>query len=161
MLPGFLSYPGSLPQNVAATLLVVPCLTFLGLARLNAFHQTPKSSHPETRKQAMKVNSTTKWTVDPSTFGLTLEQFASTEVPDISNVNVSAAISAVLMEFKQQLATLPRVRRNDLCPPADANDICWLNIIPFSELPLYVTPGDFVVFVEKDSTQYWRSGNLP
>ncbi|MDA3924964.1 MAG: hypothetical protein PF904_09730 [Kiritimatiellae bacterium] len=109
----------------------------------------------------MNVVSTTNWTVNPETIGMSLGEFASSEVPDMSAVGDLQGMLALVKTAKTDWGQLKKVRRIDLCLPPGADGVHSLNILPFSELRHHVKPGDIVIFVQRDTSQFWQERNWP
>jgi hypothetical protein len=89
---------------------------------------------------------------------MSLEEFASSEVPDMSAAGDLQEMFSLLGKAKTDGSKLKKVRRVDLCLPPTDDGIYTLNIVPFSELRHYVRPGDLVVFVQRDTSQFWQKG---
>lgn len=116
----------------------------------------------------MSVTSTTNWTLNPAPdkFNMSLDVFATTEVPDLEDTIGERLDLADLTKLAQCIQQpdffnkLAWCRKNDLSPNEVDDKKEALRIFPYSEMKNQVQPGDLVVFLEKDSSYYWKGVDI-
>jgi hypothetical protein len=95
--------------------------------------------------EAEMVSSLSKWTINQSNFGMSLDQLAQTQMPDWSEFIASSGIP-----LPKPLAYFPRTV-DDFCPRVSSEGYSILNIIPFSELAGVLRDGDIIVFMQRQT----------
>ncbi len=90
--------------------------------------------------------SSSKWTIDQNTFGMSLDQLVVTQLPAWDNI-----ISRTGLTLPQPSGYTAR-SIDDFSPDFAQDGTAILNIVPFSELDNIIQNGDVVVFMERSAS---------
>lgn len=92
------------------------------------------------------ARSISKWTIDEKAFSMSLDELASTQLPEWNSL--AAQIGLTMPKPPGYVAR----RVDDFSPEFDLDGAGVLSILPFSELGGIIQNGDIIVFMEPKST---------